>query len=107
MTRERRFPTVPRPHYVYILASQKNGTIYTGSTADLIRRVVQHRRGEFDSFTKEHKVYRLVWFEEHGSKMAAFDRERAIKRWKRAWKIELIESRNPEWRDLFDTDWGT
>ena len=68
----------------------------------MARRVLQHRQGIIGGFSKEHKVHRLVWYEEHSSKMSAFSRERSIKEWKRAWKIELIEAANPEWRDLYE-----
>ena len=102
MNETRRLPTIPRPHYVYIVTNRQNGTLYTGSTADLIHRVWQHRQGIIEGFSKRYGTKRLVWYEEHTSKVSAFGRERAIKRWNRAWKIELIESANPEWRDLYD-----
>jgi putative endonuclease len=88
--------------YVYILASARNGTIYTGSTDDLIARVEQHRTERFSGFTARHNVTSLVWFELHPSWEQAFRRERQIKEWKRLWKLQLIEARNPNWIDLFD-----
>jgi len=87
---------------VYILASRRNGTLYTGHTDDLYRRVRQHRDHELKGFTDRYDVTRLVWFEDHETRESAFLRERRIKEWKRAWKLRLIERTNPEWRDLFE-----
>jgi putative endonuclease len=87
--------------YVYILASVPYGTLYVGSTTDLIRRVWQHREGMFDGFTKEYRVTRLVWYEIHASIMQAGLREKQIKKWNRAWKVRLIEETNLRWRDLY------
>ena len=89
--------------FTYIVASRRNGTIYTGSTDNLIKRINQHREGHFDGFTAKHGVAILVWFETHESRHAAFVRERQIKDWKRVWKLELIEKSNPGWTDLLDT----
>lgn len=89
--------------YVYILASKRNGTLYTGSTDDLARRIWQHKEKAFDGFTSQYGVDRLVWCEPHDSREAAFTRERQIKEWRRAWKIELIEKENSEWDDLYET----
>ena len=89
--------------YVYIMASQRNGTLYIGVTSDLIARAYQHRNGLIDGFTKEHGCTLLVWFEGHDDIEAARYRERQMKRWKRAWKINLIELENPLWDDLYDT----
>ncbi|WP_377375126.1 GIY-YIG nuclease family protein [Ponticaulis profundi] len=89
-------------YFVYILASQRNGTLYTGVTKDLFLRVWQHRNGNGAAFTGRYKVQRLVWFEEHGDINEAILREKRIKRWKRAWKLALIEQENPEWEDLYD-----
>jgi putative endonuclease len=86
--------------FVYILASLRNGTLYVGMTDDLARRYLQHRNGEFPGFTKRYGVKLLVWFEEHGSRESAFTRERQIKKWRRKWKLELIERMNPRWLDL-------
>ncbi|MBS0412106.1 MAG: GIY-YIG nuclease family protein [Proteobacteria bacterium] len=88
--------------FVYILASTKNGTIYTGSTEDLGVRVAAHREQTLGGFTAKYGVARLVWFESHPSREAAFRRERQIKEWRRAWKLRLIETRNSQWEDLFD-----
>jgi putative endonuclease len=88
--------------YVYILASRRNGTLYTGSTDNLIARVWQHRQGIVPGFTKDYGVKALVWYEQHETRKSALVRERQIKKWNRKWKLEAIESRNPAWRDLYD-----
>jgi putative endonuclease len=88
---------------VYMLASGRNGTLYTGVTSDLIRRVWEHKHDVVDGFTKTYGVHRLVWYELHETMNAAIGREKAIKNWKRTWKIELIEQSNDEWRDLYAT----
>ncbi len=88
--------------YVYILASRPYGTLYIGVTADLARRVWQHRSGVVHGFTKEHNVHQLVWYETHSSIDAAITREKQLKRWLRNWKINLIQSTNPAWRDLYE-----
>ena len=88
--------------FVYILASKKNGTLYTGSTDNLKARVWQHKDKTVKGFTSKYGVDRLVWFETHDSRAAAFTRERQIKEWKRAWKLELIEKANPDWSDLYN-----
>jgi putative endonuclease len=87
---------------VYILASKRNGTLYVGVTSDLARRAWEHRVGEVEGFTKQHGVYQLVYAEFHESMADAILREKRMKRWRRAWKIELIERDNPDWRDLYD-----
>ena len=86
---------------VYILASRRNGTLYIGVTSGLIGRVWQHKNGQGSRFTARYKVHTLVWFEAHDTMENAITREKQIKEWKRAWKIELIEKTNPEWRDLY------
>ena len=86
--------------WVYLLASQKNGTLYCGQTDNLARRVYQHRSGWGSAFTKRYGVTRLVWCEPHKTREAAKQREYRIKQWKRAWKIRLIEKANPDWDDL-------
>ena len=86
---------------VYLLASKPNGTLYTGVTSDLVKRVWQHKQHAIEGFTRKYKVGSLVWYEVHDTMASAISREKAIKSWKRAWKIELIESRNPLWRDLY------
>ena len=88
--------------FVYLLASHRNGTLYCGVTSNLIHRVWQHRTGEASAFTAEYGVHQLVWFEEHGDVVDAIRRETQIKRWRRAWKLKLIEDFNPQWRDLYD-----
>ena len=88
--------------YVYILANQRNGTIYTGMTDDLAKRIWQHRNGVIPGFTKSYSVKTLVWYEQHESRESAFIRERQIKKWNRAWKLKIIEGMNPQWRDLWD-----
>ena len=90
-----------KPFYTYILASQKNGTLYTGHTDDISKRVWMHREGLGSIFTRKYGVTRLVWYELHGSRDAAKTREYQIKKWKRAWKIRLIEEQNPDWLDLY------
>jgi len=84
----------------YIMASARNGTLYTGVTSHLIQRICQHREGSFDGFTKRYGLKTLVWFELAGTMHAAIAREKQIKNWQRKWKIELIEAGNPDWRDL-------
>lgn len=87
--------------YVYILASKRNGTLYTGLTSDLAVRVWQHKQGTGSKFTTRYHVSRLVYFEPHKDIYKAITREKAIKNWRRAWKIQLIEQDNPYWRDLY------
>ena len=84
-----------RAYWVYLLASQRNGTLYVGVTNDLIRRVTQHREKEVPGFTKRYDVTRLVWFEQHWLIHEAIAREKRIKAWKRAWKIDLFRETNP------------
>ncbi|WP_293388518.1 GIY-YIG nuclease family protein [Nevskia sp.] len=88
--------------HVYILASERNGTLYVGVTSNLVLRIWQHRNDEVAGFTKRYQVHRLVWFEPHPDSISAITREKQIKEWKRAWKLELIESSNPQWRDLYE-----
>ena len=87
---------------VYLLASRRNGTLYAGVTSNLVKRVWQHKKDLFEGFTKRYGVHRLVWYERHDSMVSAIQREKAIKEWKRQWKLELIEAQNPEWRDLYE-----
>lgn len=86
---------------VYILASQRNGTLYIGVTSDLVKRVWQHKSDLIAGFTNEYRVHALVWFEMHATMDSAIRREKAIKEWKRDWKVRLIERSNPLWRDLY------
>jgi putative endonuclease len=88
--------------FVYILASRRNGTLYVGMTDDLVRRTWEHRNSVVPGFTRKYGVKSLVWYEVHDTREAAFQRERQIKKWNRAWKLELIEKSNLEWRDLAD-----
>ena len=90
---------------VYLLASRRNGTLYLGVTSNLLQRVAQHRAGTFGGFTAVHKVKTLVWFELHPTMESAILREKRLKAWKRGWKLGLIETTNPDWRDLA-TDYG-
>jgi len=92
-----------KPFYVYILASKRNGTLYTGSTDDLGNRVWQHKTKAIEGFTAKYGVDKLVWCEAHDSRESAFTRERRIKEWKRKWKLNLIEASNPDWNDLYET----
>ena len=85
---------------VYLLASARNGTLYTGVTSQLIRRIYQHRRGSFPGFSRDYGVKLLVWFERHQTMEGAIQREKRIKKWNRDWKLQLIEADNPEWRYL-------
>ncbi len=87
-------------YFVYILASQRNGTQYVGVTNDLVRRMTEHKGKLVPGFTRKYGVDKLVYFEEYASILEARAREHSPKRWQRAWKIELIEKMNPEWRDL-------
>jgi putative endonuclease len=89
--------------YVYILCSKRNGTLYTGVTSDLVKRVYEHKNNLVNGFTKKYSVHRLVWYETHDSAESAITREKRIKKWKRSWKLELIEQGNPEWVDLYET----
>ncbi len=86
---------------VYILASNKYGTIYTGVTSNLVKRVWEHKSNAVDGFTKKYKVHTLVWHEQHEIISSAIQREKNIKDWKRSWKIRLIEDLNPNWHDLY------
>jgi putative endonuclease len=87
---------------VYILASSRNGTLYIGVTSDLPKRMWEHKNNLAEGFTKKYHVHQLVWYEMHETMESAINREKKIKEWKRAWKMELIESRNPDWLDLYD-----
>ena len=86
---------------VYILANRRHGALYTGVTSDLVKRVWQHRNEVVAGFTQKYSVHSLVWYELHEDMLMAITREKAIKRWRRKWKIELIESMNPGWEDLY------
>ena len=88
--------------FTYIIASRRNGTLYTGSTDNLIKRINEHREKRRDGFTAKHDVAILVWYEVHESRHAAFVRERQIKEWKRVWKLEMTERNHPGWTNLFE-----
>ncbi len=90
-------------YYIYIMASKKDGVFYIGVTGDLLKRVWQHREGFVEGFTKKYYVKKLVYYEITSDIKSAIQREKQIKRWKREWKIELIEKSNPDWRDLYDS----
>jgi len=93
--------SVSKQPAVYILASKRNGTLYIGVTSDLVKRVWEHKNKMVEGFTKRYNVHRLVWFEMHESMESAIAREKRLKNWKRKWKLELIESNNPNWLDLY------
>ena len=86
----------------YILASRRNGTLYVGVTSNLIKRVWEHRTNAVNGFTSQYRVFRLVWYEAHESMGSAMEREKHLKHWNRLWKLKMIESFNPEWRDLYE-----
>lgn len=86
---------------VYILASRRNGTLYVGVTSDLIKRIWEHKNDQVDGFTQRYAVHSLVWYEVHENMESAISREKSIKEWQRKWKLELVESSNPEWKDLY------
>ena len=88
-------------YFVYLMASKRNGTLYAGVTSDLAGRAAQHRDEIIEGFTKKYGVHKLIWFEEFADIHDAILRERRIKKWRRAWKLELIEKMNPRWEDLF------
>ena len=87
---------------VYIMASKRNGTLYTGVTGDLPARVWQHKNNAAEGFTKKYSVHKLVYVEQHEDMPSAIKREKQIKKWHRQWKLELIERQNPTWRDLYE-----
>jgi len=88
---------------VYIVASKRNGTLYIGVTSDLVKRIWEHKNNLVEGFTKRYGVHNLVWYELHESMQSAIDREKKLKEWRRAWKLELIEKSNPDWEDLYGT----
>ncbi len=90
-----------RRYFVYILASARNGTLYVGVTNDLARRIHEHRTNAVPGFTARYAVHRLVWFEQYADPETAILREKRLKKWNRAWKIRLIEEKNPDWVDLY------
>ena len=92
---------MPKQPCVYILASQNNGTLYVGVTSDLNKRVWEHKNNITEGFTKRYGVHTLVWYEIHESMESAILREKELKKWKRQWKLDLINETNPEWWDLY------
>ncbi len=90
------------PYYVYMLASRKYGTLYVGVTNNLVRRVYEHRTNAIPGFTSRYCVHKLVWFECYDDPQNAIAREKDIKKWRRAWKIRVIEESNPDWVDLYE-----
>ena len=94
---------MPKPGYVYLLASERNGTLYVGVTSDPVQRIWQHKHDLVEGFTKRYGVHRLVYIEEHQDIRDAIVREKQLKKWRRAWKLDLIKEHNPEWSDLYDT----
>ena len=95
-------PLSNKQFYVYLTASKRNGTLYLGMTSDLIGRIYQHKNKITKGFTSKYDVSLLVWYEVHESAMAAIEREKQLKNWKRRWKLELIEMMNADWHDLYD-----
>jgi putative endonuclease len=91
-----------KSYFVYILASQRNGTLYIGVTSNLIKRVWEHRNNVVEGFTKKYKVHSLVYFEQTDNVNSALRREKQLKNWQRKWKLALIEKENPKWIDLYD-----
>ena len=88
--------------YVYILASQRNGTLYVGMTNNLARRIQAHKNDLVEGFTRKYGVHQLVWYEVADTPLAAITREKQLKKWNRTWKLRLIEEMNPDWKDLYD-----
>ncbi len=90
-------------YYVYILASRKDGAIYVGMTNDIVRRIYDHRTKAVRGFTSKYNITRLVWFEIYEDPISAISREKELKKWKRSWKVQLIEAQNPQWGDLYES----
>ncbi|HET8564121.1 MAG TPA: GIY-YIG nuclease family protein [Candidatus Binatia bacterium] len=93
---------MPKQPAVYILASKRNGTLYIGVTTNLQKRGFEHKNDLVEGFTKKYQVHRLVYYELHEDMMSAIEREKQLKKWNRAWKLELIERQNPDWSDLWE-----
>ena len=90
-------------YYVYIIASRRDGAIYIGVTNNLVRRVYEHRIKAVPGFTSKYNITQLVWFEVYDDPVSAITREKELKKWKRSWKIQLIQAENPEWKDLYES----
>ena len=95
--------TVVMAYYVYILASRKDGAIYIGVTNDILRRIYEHRQKAVAGFTSKYNITRLVWFGNYEDAYSAISREKELKKWKRSWKVRLIEAQNPKWHDLYES----
>ena len=93
---------MPKQPVVYILARERNGTLYIGVTSDLQQRVWEHKNDLVEGFTKRYGVHRLVYYELHNDMVSAISREKQMKKWNRTWKLELIERQNPGWKDLWE-----
>ncbi|MBI2336894.1 MAG: GIY-YIG nuclease family protein [Deltaproteobacteria bacterium] len=91
-----------KQYFVYIMASQRNGTLYIGVTSDIVKRVYEHKNNLIKGFTEKYKVHQLVYVEETNDVSAAITREKQLKKWKRNWKLRLIEELNPTWKDLYE-----
>ncbi len=89
--------------YVYIISNHRNGTLYTGVTSDLKKRIYEHKEGLIEGFSKKYTLKTLVWFEVHDDISEAIIREKQIKKWERQWKLRMIEELNPQWNDLYET----
>ncbi len=90
-----------KSYYVYILATDRNGTLYIGVTSNLLKRIYEHKNNLVDGFTKEYNVHKLVYFEETSDVNSAIIREKQLKKWDRKWKLRIIEEKNPQWKDLY------
>ena len=90
-----------KDYYVYILSSKRNGTLYIGVTSNLKKRIFEHKHNLIEGFTKKYKVHNLVYYEQTTDARSAITREKQLKKWKRKWKLELIENMNPKWEDLY------
>src|SRR5438552_18189912 len=90
-------------YYVYIIASRRDGAIYIGVTNDIVRRAYEHRIKAVPGFTSKYNITQLVWFEVYDDPVSAITREKELKKWKRTWKIQLIQAENPEWKDLYES----
>jgi putative endonuclease len=90
-------------YFVYIIASRKDGAIYIGVSNDIVRRIFEHRNKLVPGFASKYNITRLVWFEMYDDPISAISREKKLKKWKRSWKVQLIEAQNPQWNDLYDS----
>jgi len=93
--------TMSKQYYIYILASQRNGTLYIGVTNNLAKRIYEHKNNLVEGFTKKYHIHNLVYFEQTDNIRSAIEREKVLKKWNRNWKLDLIEKHNPDWKDLF------